>query len=190
MVTIGAGGGSIAKVDDGTLTVGPQSAGADPGPAGLRPRRRAATVTDAHVVLGHLPAKLLGGRMALDVEAARHARSQRESPTPLGLDRAGGGARHPVDPRQQHGGRGAHRLGRARPRSARLHAGAVRRRGPAAWLLARRAARHHPRAGPARARRALRRRPAGRRSQGRVQPHAAQGRRRRPRAWRARSSPS
>ena len=41
MVTIGAGGGSIAQVADGTLTVGPQSAGADPGPAALRPRRHA-----------------------------------------------------------------------------------------------------------------------------------------------------
>ena len=70
MVTIGAGGGSIAKVTDGTLTVGPQSAGARPGPAAYGHGGTEATVTDAHVVLGHLPAKLLGGRMALDVEAA------------------------------------------------------------------------------------------------------------------------
>ncbi|WP_180900517.1 hydantoinase/oxoprolinase family protein [Martelella soudanensis] len=70
MVTIGAGGGSIAKVSDGTLTVGPQSAGARPGPAAYGNGGKEATVTDAHVVLGHLPAKLLGGRMALDVEAA------------------------------------------------------------------------------------------------------------------------
>jgi len=64
MVTIGAGGGSIAKVEAGTLTVGPQSAGADPGPAAYGRGGERATVTDAHVVLGHLPAKLLGGRMA------------------------------------------------------------------------------------------------------------------------------
>ncbi|WP_215908790.1 hydantoinase/oxoprolinase family protein [Phreatobacter stygius] len=71
MVTIGAGGGSIARVADGTLAVGPQSAGADPGPAAYGRGGRMATVTDAHVVLGHLPAELLGGRMALDAAAAR-----------------------------------------------------------------------------------------------------------------------
>jgi N-methylhydantoinase A len=87
MVTIGAGGGSIAKVEAGTLTVGPQSAGADPGPAAYGRGGRHATVTDAHVILGHLPAKLLGGRMALDVEAAANA-IDREVVTPLGLDRA------------------------------------------------------------------------------------------------------
>ena len=84
MVTIGAGGGSIAQVTDGALTVGPASAGAVPGPAcygrgGLEP-----TVTDAHVVLGHLPAGLLGGRMALDVEKARAAIEARVA-APLGL---------------------------------------------------------------------------------------------------------
>jgi len=86
MVTIGAGGGSIAKVADGTLTVGPQSAGADPGPACYGRGGMAATVTDAHVVLGHLPAQLLGGRMGLDIEAARRA-IDREVALPLGLDR-------------------------------------------------------------------------------------------------------
>jgi N-methylhydantoinase A len=84
MVTIGAGGGSIAKVADGTLTVGPQSAGADPGPAAYGRGGERATVTDAHVVLGHLPAKLLGGRMGLDADAARHA-IEREVGRPLGL---------------------------------------------------------------------------------------------------------
>ena len=139
MVTIGAGGGSIAKVD---------GRHADRRPAKRRRRSRARrataaaasepTVTDAHVVLGHLPAKLLGGRMALDVDAGGARDRAARSPTPLGLDRARGGARHPGDPRPQHGGRGPHRLGRARPRSARLHPGAVRRRRPAAWLRARR----------------------------------------------------
>ncbi|MFH1796332.1 MAG: hydantoinase/oxoprolinase family protein [Pseudomonadota bacterium] len=71
MVTIGAGGGSIAAVTDATLTVGPRSAGARPGPAAYGHGGREATVTDAHVVLGHLPATLLGGRMSLDIEAAR-----------------------------------------------------------------------------------------------------------------------
>lgn len=73
MVTIGAGGGSIARVADGVLTVGPESAGATPGPAAYGRGGIEATVTDAHVVLGHLPARLLGGEMALDVVAARRA---------------------------------------------------------------------------------------------------------------------
>ncbi|MBN9485720.1 MAG: hydantoinase/oxoprolinase family protein [Alphaproteobacteria bacterium] len=85
MVTIGAGGGSIAKVEDGTLTVGPQSAGADPGPAAYGKSSPYATVTDAHIVLGHLQAKLLGGRMALDTAAARAA-VEREVARPLGLE--------------------------------------------------------------------------------------------------------
>lgn len=84
MVTIGAGGGSIARVALGTLTVGPQSAGADPGPAAYGRGGTAATVTDAHVVLGHLPARLLGGRMGLNDEAARRA-VDREVARPLGL---------------------------------------------------------------------------------------------------------
>jgi len=87
MVTIGAGGGSIAKVADGTLTVGPQSAGADPGPAAYGRGGTEATVTDAHVVLGHLPARLLGGRMALAAEAAARAIDSTVA-HPLGLGRA------------------------------------------------------------------------------------------------------
>jgi 5-oxoprolinase (ATP-hydrolysing) len=73
--TVGAGGGSIAWIDSGgALKVGPQSAGADPGPA-CYGRQQAdaplATVTDAHVVLGNLPeGVLLAGRMELDREAS------------------------------------------------------------------------------------------------------------------------
>jgi N-methylhydantoinase A len=65
--TVGAGGGSIARVDDGgSLRVGPQSAGADPGPA-CYGKSFLPTVTDAHVVLGHFPgAALLGGEFKLD----------------------------------------------------------------------------------------------------------------------------
>ncbi|MFN3197056.1 MAG: hydantoinase B/oxoprolinase family protein [Bradymonadia bacterium] len=71
--TVGAGGGSIAFVDaGGVLRVGPRSAGAVPGPACYGRGGTEATVTDAHVVLGRLP-HLLGGAMALDVEAARSA---------------------------------------------------------------------------------------------------------------------
>src|SRR3954462_5238185 len=86
MVTIGAGGGSIATVDNGSLTVGPQSAGAEPGPAAYGRGGTMATVTDAHVVLGHLPATLLGGRLALDVAAASRAVDLRVA-DPLGLTR-------------------------------------------------------------------------------------------------------
>lgn len=71
MVTIGAGGGSIAAVNNDTLAVGPHSAGARPGPAAYGHGGREATVTDAHVTLGNLPHALLGGSMSLDVEAAR-----------------------------------------------------------------------------------------------------------------------
>jgi N-methylhydantoinase A len=73
--TLGAGGGSIARVDaGGILHVGPESAGADPGPACYGRGGRAATVTDANVVLGLLdPANFLGGRTRLDPEAAKRA---------------------------------------------------------------------------------------------------------------------
>jgi N-methylhydantoinase A len=73
MVTIGAGGGSIARIEEGALLVGPISAGSRPGPACYGAGGEAATVTDAHVVLGHLPASLLGGRMILDVSLAERA---------------------------------------------------------------------------------------------------------------------
>ncbi len=85
IVTIGAGGGSIARVSDtGALIVGPQSAGAVPGPVCYRRGGVEPTVTDAHLALGHLPPYLLGGRFALDVEAARAAIHDRIS-APLGM---------------------------------------------------------------------------------------------------------
>ena len=73
--TIGAGGGSIAWIDaGGLLKVGPQSAGAYPGPAAYGRGGTKATVTDANVVLGRLsPKSLLGGRMAMHPEKARAA---------------------------------------------------------------------------------------------------------------------
>jgi len=72
VISIGAGGGSIAYVAEatGALRVGPESAGADPGPACYGRGGTRATVTDANVVLGHLPPRLLGGAMELDAEAA------------------------------------------------------------------------------------------------------------------------
>jgi N-methylhydantoinase A len=73
--TVGAGGGSIAHVPELTkaLRVGPQSAGAEPGPAAYGKGGESPTVTDANVVLGYLPPRLLGGEMQLDVGAARAA---------------------------------------------------------------------------------------------------------------------
>ncbi len=83
--SVGAGGGSIAHVPmTGALRVGPESAGAKPGPACYGQGGEAPTVTDANVVLGRLPPKLLGGEMMLDVEAAEAAISKVAGP--LGLD--------------------------------------------------------------------------------------------------------
>ena len=75
MIEIGAGGGSVARLDRmNLLKVGPDSAGADPGPACYALGGREPTVTDADLVLGYLdPDFFLGGRMRLDVEAARRA---------------------------------------------------------------------------------------------------------------------
>ncbi|KQP46246.1 hydantoinase/oxoprolinase family protein [Pseudorhodoferax sp. Leaf274] len=73
--TVGAGGGSIAKIPELTkaLRVGPESAGAVPGPVAYSRGGTVATVTDANVVLGYLPENLLGGAFKLDREGARAA---------------------------------------------------------------------------------------------------------------------
>jgi N-methylhydantoinase A len=72
VVTVGAGGGSIAWISpEGSLKVGPQSAGADPGPLCYSKGGTEVTITDAHVVLGRIPPHLLGGEIPLDVDAAR-----------------------------------------------------------------------------------------------------------------------
>ena len=73
--TVGAGGGSIASVPELTkaLRVGPQSAGAVPGPAAYGRGGELPTVTDANVVLGYLPENLLGGTFKLDREAAQRS---------------------------------------------------------------------------------------------------------------------
>ncbi|HEX2386255.1 MAG TPA: hydantoinase/oxoprolinase family protein, partial [Candidatus Binatia bacterium] len=75
MIEIGAGGGSIARVDAlGLLKVGPESSGAEPGPACYGRGGAEPTVTDADLVLGYLDAKyFLGGQMDLDIDAARRA---------------------------------------------------------------------------------------------------------------------
>lgn len=85
--TIGAGGGSIAWIDaGGALRVGPQSAGAVPGPACYGRGGTEPTVTDANVVLGYVrPEKFLGGRMRLEAAASRAAIEERIA-RPLGFD--------------------------------------------------------------------------------------------------------
>ena len=86
VTAIGSGGGSIARVRDGHLTVGPDSAGSMPGPAcygrgGVEP-----TITDADAVLGIIdPDYFLGGRMKLDVARAAEGGAQNVA-EPLGMD--------------------------------------------------------------------------------------------------------
>ncbi len=91
--TVGAGGGSIAHVPQltGALRVGPQSAGAEPGPAAYGQGGVEPTVTDANVVLGHLPADLIGGEMSLDVEAAKAAVQTIADAMGLSLEQAADG---------------------------------------------------------------------------------------------------
>jgi len=85
IATIGAGGGSIARLSpEGALTVGPQSAGAEPGPVCYGRGGTEPTVTDAHLALGHLPPYLLGGSFKLDIDAARQAIATRIA-EPMGL---------------------------------------------------------------------------------------------------------
>ena len=87
LVEIGAGGGSVAWVDSGgILRVGPQSAGADPGPICYGQGGEAPTITDANLVLGRLdPAYFLGGEMGLSVDAARDGIA-RHCAEPMQLD--------------------------------------------------------------------------------------------------------
>jgi N-methylhydantoinase A len=85
IVTVGAGGGSIASVDRaGRLRVGPESAGADPGPAAYGKGGEEATLTDAHVVAGILGDDPLAGRLRLDRAAGERAVAA--VAVPLGLD--------------------------------------------------------------------------------------------------------
>jgi N-methylhydantoinase A len=84
--SVGAGGGSIARVRQGALLVGPESAGSSPGPVCYGRGGDRATVTDADAVLGYLPPEgFAGGRMRLDVDAALAAIT-RDVAEPLGLD--------------------------------------------------------------------------------------------------------
>ncbi|MBJ3778152.1 hydantoinase/oxoprolinase family protein [Acuticoccus mangrovi] len=99
LTTIGAGGGSIAKVDKGgVLTVGPDSAGANPGPVCYRRGGTEPTVTDAHLVLGHLPEALLDGDYRLDRALAEDAiRTRIAEPLGLSVDAAARGILEIID---------------------------------------------------------------------------------------------
>jgi N-methylhydantoinase A len=89
---VGTGGGSIARVEDGTLRVGPQSAGAQPGPACYGQGGEQPTVTDANLVLGRLGAdRFLGGEMTLDVKAAERALAQIGKPLGMSASQAADG---------------------------------------------------------------------------------------------------
>jgi N-methylhydantoinase A len=89
---VGTGGGSIARVEDGFLRVGPQSAGAQPGPACYGGGGTEPTVTDANLVLGRLGAdRFLGGEMRLDVAAAEGALARIAKPLCMSVTQAADG---------------------------------------------------------------------------------------------------
>jgi N-methylhydantoinase A len=99
ITAVGSGGGSIASVHDGLITVGPESAGANPGPVCYSRGGTRATVTDANVVLGIVdPDTFLGGRMTLDRDAAAAAiEEQIAEPLGLTVEQAAAGIRQIVD---------------------------------------------------------------------------------------------
>jgi N-methylhydantoinase A len=104
-VTLGAGGGSIGKLDrSGLLAVGPESAGADPGPACYGQGGIAATVTDANLVLGYLdPQNFLGGRRQLDTAAASEAVHRLATQLGIGTANAAAGIHRLVNTRMADG---------------------------------------------------------------------------------------
>jgi N-methylhydantoinase A len=99
ITAVGSGGGSIARVEGGLITVGPESAGADPGPVSYGRGGTRATVTDADVVLGIVdPDHFLGGRMRLDRDAATRAIDEQiAKPLGLAVEEAAAGIRRIVD---------------------------------------------------------------------------------------------
>ncbi|HSS68516.1 MAG TPA: hydantoinase/oxoprolinase family protein, partial [Nocardioidaceae bacterium] len=92
VVTVGAGGGSIAWISpEGTLKVGPQSAGADPGPMCYGSDGDDPTITDAHLVLGRIPPHLLGGEVPLESDLAHQGVARIAERLGLGLEQAAAG---------------------------------------------------------------------------------------------------
>ena len=145
--SIGSGGGSIVWVDEHsrTLRVGPESAGAQPGPACYGRGGERPTVTDCDLVLGrYSPDAFLGGELRLDAEASRRAMDR--WPSELGMDAGRGRRRRAADRRDPDGRPDAPDDGRAGARPARLRRLRLRRRrrrctccraSPASWAAAR-----------------------------------------------------
>ena len=153
--TVGAGGGSIAWRDSGgALRVGPHSAGAQPGPACYRRGGSEATVTDANLLLGRLPADAPLAGVTLDREAARAAVARLAQTLDLDATSLRGG--HPARRAGADGGRDAHDDRGPRQRPARDGAAALRRRRATARLRAGGGAWHRAHRVSARERRALR----------------------------------
>ena len=127
--TIGAGGGSIARIDSGRYAGGrPRERRRQSGTRVLRNGGEKPTVTDANVVLGRISAQnFLGGTMNLDAEAARKAIATIADV--LGISVEAGGPRDRAHRQQQHGGRAPYGSDRTGPRPAGFRAGSVRRRG-------------------------------------------------------------
>ena len=141
--TIGAGGSSVARIDEGGLLhVGPESVGADPGPACYGRGGTQPTVTDANVVLGRLnPEFLLGGTLPIDARRSASAIEEFVA-KPMGLTVTEGGERDPRGFKQQYRAGDPRGLDQQRPRSRRLYVGGLRRRRPAPRDLGGRGAWH------------------------------------------------
>jgi N-methylhydantoinase A len=104
IVTVAAGGGSIAWIGpQGSLKVGPQSAGADPGPVCYGRGGAEPTVTDANLVLGRVPATLIGGEIELDPDAARSAFAALGGQLGLSVEEAAAGVLEIASWNQTHG---------------------------------------------------------------------------------------
>jgi N-methylhydantoinase A len=127
--TVGAGGGSIARVDAaGLLRVGPESAGASPGPICYGRGGTEPTISDANLLLGRLnPDRLLAVEGAASVETIRAIFAEKLG-APLGVDAEDGGGGGDRDGQHGHGRRDADGLGLARRGSARFRAVRLRRR--------------------------------------------------------------
>jgi hypothetical protein len=140
---IGAGGGSIAWIDDGgSLRVGPQSAGADPGPACYGRGGKKPTVTDANLVLGRIDPTLGGNsRSRQTLPATPSGRSPSRSEC-----RCSNARRDRGDRQREHGNGDPLGLHRPRPRSPRSRDGRLRRRRRFARASDRTLGRHRPRA--------------------------------------------
>ena len=143
LAEVGAGGGSHVWIDaGGALQVGPESAGASPGPVCYDKGGKVPTVTDANVLLGYInPGHLVGGALKLNAEKAR-ARVRGEDRHAARHDGRARGLRRASDRRLQHDPRHQGGVDRARPRSARVRAVRLRRQRPAVRRRHGRGARH------------------------------------------------